>query len=389
MKRRLLLGSALAAAAAAAAVRAQGPATAGASDERLRALMQARGAAPATPSPERLREREALLSQGEAALAALDTDRAQALFDRAALILHAADTEMGLVRCYMQAGSYRRALAFGAHTAGAHLDVIGGTALYAWLLHAGGQRAVAGQMLARANERAPLQPLLQSVSAQLGKPWPLAQPELLLPPIRLAPYAQPLGRAAVVATGTVVSGGRSVLASVAALRPGARYWARNGLGHTVALRVAQRWDRLGLAELAPASPLPDPELLAAERAPFPGSVAQAVEFAPDEAGRPAWPLLTTGFVGAPLDAHGWRRLGVGLPARGLRGGPVLDARGRLAGIALPGPDGDRLLGVTRLPQGRFAPAAAPASAAAPSTAGVDVVYEQALRSAVQLLRRPG
>ena len=53
--------------------------------------------------------------------------------------MHAADTEIALVRGHMQAGDYRRALAFGAHTAGAHLDVVGGSLLYVWLLHAGGQ----------------------------------------------------------------------------------------------------------------------------------------------------------------------------------------------------------------------------------------------------------
>lgn len=61
---------------------------------------------------------------------------ALALFERAALILHAADIEMGLACTLHAAGEYRRALALGTHIAGAHLDVVGRTALYASLLHA-------------------------------------------------------------------------------------------------------------------------------------------------------------------------------------------------------------------------------------------------------------
>ena len=109
-----------------------------------------------TVAPERLQERADLLASGEQALARRDVDAALLAFDRAALILHAADTEIALVRAYMQGGDYRRALAFGAHTAGAHLDVVGGSALYAWLLHAGGQSAIAQRLIDEAQGRAPL-----------------------------------------------------------------------------------------------------------------------------------------------------------------------------------------------------------------------------------------
>ena len=119
------------------------------SDAKLRQLMaQVRqptsvassAASPITPiSPERLKEKAQLLATGEAALARIDLDAALQAFDRAASIQHAADTEMALVRTYLQAGQYRRALASGAHTAGAHLDVVAGSALYAWLLNTGGQ----------------------------------------------------------------------------------------------------------------------------------------------------------------------------------------------------------------------------------------------------------
>ena len=85
----------------------------------------------AAVSPARLLERADLLKTGEAALSRLDVNAALDAFERAALIVHAADTEIALVRTYMQGGDYRRALAFGAHTAGSHLDVIGGSTLYA------------------------------------------------------------------------------------------------------------------------------------------------------------------------------------------------------------------------------------------------------------------
>ncbi|MCX8507747.1 MAG: HutD family protein, partial [Rhodobacteraceae bacterium] len=46
------------------------------------------------------------------------------------LIRHEAVAEWGLVRSWMQAGEYRRALAFSAHAAGAHVDVIEGAGLH-------------------------------------------------------------------------------------------------------------------------------------------------------------------------------------------------------------------------------------------------------------------
>ena len=103
-----------------------------------------------------MREREALLAQAERELARGDAASAIGVLDRAAMMLHAADTEMALVRAYLQAGEYRRALAFCAHTAGAHRETAEPSALYAWLLHLGGQSAFARRTLAearRAHER--------------------------------------------------------------------------------------------------------------------------------------------------------------------------------------------------------------------------------------------
>lgn len=360
---------------------AQQPPTA--SEQRLQQLMQARNG---TVPPERLAERTRLLSEGEAALARRDNTLALQRFEAAALILHAADTEMGLVRCYMQHGEYRRALAFGAHTAGAHLDVVGGTALYAWLLHAGGQDQVARGLLQQAHARSPQQPLLDAVTRELARDWPLADATLLAPPTRLAPYATLVG-GRVVASGTLVRGGRAVLVPANCLREGSRYWVRNGLGDTAVARASSRVPYLGLAELTLADPLPDPGVRLAARDPFPGSVAMALEFAPQPSGLPAWPLLKTGFVGPALPQAGVRALGVTLPAGSPRGGPVFDRGGALCGIALNQGHLDRLLGSARLREwsGSGFDQLAVAEANAPQV-GPDAVYEQGLRVAVQVLR---
>jgi hypothetical protein len=96
-------------------------------NQRIRLLLE-RGALARSGQPppalsiEQKIQRDALLKIGEKALAGLDIERAYQYFERASLMQHAADAEMGLVRTAMQQGAYRRALAFAAHVAGAHLD---------------------------------------------------------------------------------------------------------------------------------------------------------------------------------------------------------------------------------------------------------------------------
>jgi hypothetical protein len=86
-------------------------------------------------------QRLAWLDQGETALQRGDTDAA------------------------LQAGRYREALAFCAHTAGAHRESPGAVALYSLLLAAGGQGAFAQQMVAQARERLPSVRLLGEAQA--------------------------------------------------------------------------------------------------------------------------------------------------------------------------------------------------------------------------------
>lgn len=185
----LLVSAAWAASAADAPTVAE---SSSASDSKLRQMMERvqmrnRGAASSAGGTgyaqaiprERLQERTRLMRTGEAALARLELDKASNAFNRAALIQRAADTEIALVRAYMQSGQYRRALASGAHTAGAHLDVVAGSALYAWLLSAGGQGVIGRHLLNEAQARIPNHPIVTRVQMQWrsGAParrWPLA-----------------------------------------------------------------------------------------------------------------------------------------------------------------------------------------------------------------------
>jgi hypothetical protein len=380
----LAWGAALAAAHG-GAVRAQTPA----SEQALQRLMErTRAATPSAPGandPRRL----ALLQEGEAALAACDPDAALSAFERAALMHHAADTEMGLVRSYLQAGGYRRAVNFGAHTAGAHRDVVGGALLYAWLLQAGGQGVAAQRLLAEALMRNPADAPLLEVLQQLRSGQPVAGPLLRQPPLRLAPYASatPAEATAWAGSAMLLADGHHALVPLPTLMSGARrFWLRNGLGQTVAASVQQMLEdeAVGLLRLADALPFPVGDLALAARDPFPGSAGFAIEFARQPDAEPAWPWLRSGFFGRPQASGAARSLGIEMGAAGPRGGPVFDAAGRLCGLALPdGSSQGRLLGPSRLaallPGMQVAPAGPGAAMA------VDQVYETGLRVVLQVL----
>ena len=355
-----------------------------------------------------LAQRRALLDDGERLLATGDAAAAQARFDQAALMLHAPDTEALLVRSYMQAGDYRRALAFGAHAAGAHRrEWPAGQALYVWLLHIGGQGVVARRLLDDALALAPDDARLLAARSQLATDWPRADGLLHQLPLRMAPYpvgdavpadAQGVGSALLLATGDAALVPASVLgASAAGDRP---IWLRNGLGQTVQARRAGDDESLGLVHLRLATPLPITPLATADREPFGGSPGYMVEYAPASSPAAAWPLLRQGFFARPGSVPGPRLLGIPAPA-GPRGGPVFDAAGQLAGVAMAAADGtDRLLPLALLAE-RFPalgltpthpvnPAGLPATAAraGPQRADADAVYEQALRHALQVLVVP-
>lgn len=391
-----------------------------ASDEKLRLFMQqvrpqpdsAKAGSQAvrdaqSVSPERLVQRAELLQQGELLLSRRSTPEALATFERAALILHAADSEMAIVRSHMQAGEYRRALAFGAHTAGAHLDVVGGSALYAWLLYAGGQTQVAQRLLAEAQARSASSPLIAAVGVQLATGQPRALGSLLALPTRLAPYGDAGGipnSARVVGNATLLPSGKSAFVPAALASPGnTGLWLRNGLGQMAKATVTQRLLQFGLAVVSLGTALAPPEDYAvAPRDAFAGSIGYAVEYASLPTHEAAWPLLRSGFLGGQADASNqasrWRSLGIDMP-KGPRGGPVFDAAGQLAGIALPRSAGkgkaggaDLMVPVSALKAALGASFAAPSNAAAspqaapPPKAAMDRVYESALKSSLQVIR---
>lgn len=277
----------------------------------------------------------ALLARAEAALRDGDAAQAQADYEQAVARRHAVDIEIGWLRAQLQAGEYRRALAFAAHVAGAHPDAAAGAALYAWLLARGAQPVVARAQLAAARRRWPGHDALAWVERRLAGDATLHDGP---GPLRLGPWptgAAPAPGARVVATALRV-GPQRVLAP--ARMPGeepARCWLRDGLGRTREARVLPDAAPPGLAWLD-AGPWDDAPLpyRAAPRDAFAGSPAFALGYERGAA-EAAWPAMAAGLIGRASDGVG--RLGVELHASG--GGPVLDHAGRLVGIALPGADG--------------------------------------------------
>ena len=395
-------------------------------DEKLRQLLQ-RARSPAAASQadraslndagaitaDRLAERTKLLTTGEGALARLDVSTALEAFDRAALILHAADTEIALVRTYMQGGEYRRALAFGAHTAGAHLDVIGGSALYAWLLHAGGQGVIAQRLLHEAEARTPGDAFLGAVQAELKSGAPVANGKLLSVPTRLAPYGPSKGipsAARVLGSGLLLADGTRALVPLTLLPRSGHFWLRNGLGRLARGTLEKRLPATGLGLVRLENPMPHPETLwVAGSAAFPGSVAYAVEYVANPHAAPAWPVLRTGFLGMVSTESVEQKLGIDMPA-GPRGGPVFDAAGRLIGVALPAArksrNGGKTTGQDRLIPASLIQAAlstepagtsslkavaslgSPPPASAPPRVPVDRIYELSLWTSLQLIGVP-
>jgi len=340
---------------------------------------------PAADQGAALAERRRLLDEGEARLAGGDALAAQQSFDRASQLLHAADTELSLVRTYMQAGEYRRALAFGAHAAGAHREFPAGNALYAWLLQAGGQGRYAERLLAEAIEKAPDDPSLQAARAALGSAAPRAEGVLATGPARVLPYAwgtQVAAGSRVVGSGTLAGAGDLALVPSALVNGALAIRVRNGLGQTVAARLVESNDDTALLKLERALPRP-PGLTYVGREPFAGSPGYCVEQVAGDGREAAWPLLRSGFFAYPARDGGLRPLGIEAPP-GPRGGPVFDAAGRLAGLALTASDGrDRLLPVSAWPAQAMGDAS---GAAAPGARlPLDELYERALLLALQVI----
>jgi hypothetical protein len=349
------------------------------------------------PDPAQMPERVALLARAESELARGDTAASLDDFERAAMMLHAPDAEMGLLRAALQDGQYRRALAFCAHTAGAHLEATDASALYAWLLRAGGQPGVADRVLAEARARAPDDAVVGAVADAFAKPLPIASEVLLKLPHRMAPWPvmlagqQPVPNAARFVAGAVLVGdGSTALAPAESLAKVAaqRLWVRNGLGQTTEATV-DRSDKtlsaLGVAVLKLGARL-DPGPSGAKMppaAPFAGSPGYIVQFA--ASGDAAWPWLRQGFFGSNEGAAGLRRLGFS-DAGGSSGAAVLDRQGRLVGVSLRAASGEALWMPMALWKAGDEPGAAPAPPTGlPSIVAPDAIYETGMRLALQVV----
>lgn len=330
----------------------------------------------------------AALRQGEAALARGDAEDAAAAFDRAAAMRHASESELGLVRAGMQRGRYREALAFCSHVAGAHKDHPAATALYVWMLRVGGQGKFAGDLLTQMLARAPKDASLLAARDALAADWPVARGVLLERPARVAPeswlparVALPLTGARTIGSGVVVDGGTRALIPavlVPAIGTG-RLWVRNGLGQTTVATIEETGADLAVLRLTEALAF-DPEGPAA-REPFAGSPGFVFGYAIDPAAAPAWPFLWQGFLGMQ-PARGPRPLGIDMPSGNPGGGPVLDAAGRVAGIALAGDGGYVFVPASQWPRDLGA-ARSPATPRA--LMPLDEAYERGMLAAVQVI----
>ncbi len=354
-------------------------------------LVLACGAAPAhddeAAAAARIPQRVALLARAQGELERGDAAQALDDFERAAMMLHAADAELGLIRAAMQDGQYRRALAFCAHTAGEHTDDADGAALYAWLLRIGGQDALARRTLAQARAEAPDDSIAAAVTTAF-EATPLVATGVLLQPLhRMAPWpvalaaeAPPPAAARFAGNAVLVGDGRVALlpSTSTALSTGARVWVRNGLGQATAAIVEPSDAALaarGLARLALHVALPvGASRESTGRAPFAGSPGYAVRF--EAVDTPAWPLLVQGFLGGPVGDTDVRKLGF----EAAPGTPVLDAHGELIGITLAP--------AAWLPLAALAASHGADSPRATGLVAPDAIYEAGLRRALQVLVEP-
>jgi hypothetical protein len=295
---------------------------------------------PSSSAPGDADLRPALLERGEAALRRGDASAALDAFERAAMMLHSADAEMGIVRTMLLQGGYRQALAFAAHAAGAHREAPAACALYAWMLAAGGQGAFAMRALADSAARSNSDPLLGLTRRALQQQMPIAPQALLSSPHRAAPYSVMFGDDQLptsmrgLGSGALVEGGQVALVPFAiAPGPGDALWLRDGLGRTVRVDLESTAPSLGIALLRPRAQVQTRNLAPlAGTDPFAGTSGSVVAFAPATDGEASLPWMFDGFLG-PADGgtSEFRRLLFDLPAA--CGGAVWDAYGQLAGIA--------------------------------------------------------
>lgn len=218
-----------------------------------------------------------------------------------------------------------------------------------------------------------------------------------------------------MSSGLLLASGQQALVPMAALpkAKSPRLWVRNGMGALSAATVLARIPKAGvvLLELGTALPVADTPGVAATEA-FPGSAGFAVEYTANPTAEAAWPLLRTGFLGGltgnPAKPEE-RALGISMPP-GPRGGPVFDVSGRLIGLALTADKSPSRTSRTSWTSQKTLPilvsasalrreltkvaptaslGAAPAApSATPGRVPLDVIYENALKTTLQVIALP-
>jgi tetratricopeptide (TPR) repeat protein len=286
-------------------------------------------------TPSKVEERRALLVGAEALLSELNGHAALALFEKAALISHSPDTEIGIVRAYLQNGAYPSALSFCAHAAGAHEESIESTALYAWLLRIGGYKEHAIKLLDTAGKRNPDDSLIASLRTHVDMALPLTGPLFAKTPVRFLPYAGNLSgkvRAQSLGSGLLLNDGKRLLVLTAVLGGTSnRFWIRAGLGKISKAEVLSSENYFSVLQLH--QPIEHrSELTFAAKPPFPGSIAFSVQYRARALKTLAWPVLDSGFVGNPGSVGSSRSLEINHGGN-TWGGPVFDQSGRIIGLA--------------------------------------------------------
>ena len=334
-----------------------------------------------SPSSASLDAARQALSKGDAA-------RAAGLYEALAQQGESLEAEVGLIRASLQAGEFRKAVAYANLTAGEHPESGEAPALLAFLNDRAGRTEQAVAALKKLQSTRPddwvpiaahadilIDRLAPAEARAVIEGWNArhpgaARPELtrLLMRARVAegtesgaaPKTTPVNRAATeyaegwavpsfqtlplagrrivgAGNGVVVDGGKSVLTYAGVLGPSAHeLLIRNGLGQLRRARV-ERLDRskeliqVRLTEPFPAtSSIPQDQVSSPEGVRF----CFALGFSVPRSADPAYPAIAPGLVfRADTGVGGLMQITSALGS-GHDGAPVFDARGKLIGLAL-------------------------------------------------------
>jgi hypothetical protein len=239
-----------------------------------------------------------LLKSAEHALSKLDGIAALTLFEKAALIAHVSEVEVGIVRAHMQTGNFQRALAFCAHASGAHFDEPAPSLLYAHLLKISGQTTHAEKLMNDCQVR-----FGRNISSIASS--------------KLMPYSDATGlpsTAKMIASGLSLPGDKHVAFPSTAIANGVKkFWVRSSSGF-LSEAILQSTDskpqgtqpNLAILQLKRSvKKKNDQPLMIASKAAFPGSVAFGVMF--KHGLTLNWPSLFSGFIGGPIEGRSNRR----------------------------------------------------------------------------------